>query len=62
MLNVKQRSCEYQFLVFGLIRPRIEPKSTVSVANVLSTQPLLDSSLIKCCAALGYFPAKSYKR
>ena len=42
MLNVKQGSCEYQFfIVFGLTGPGIEPGSTASVADVLSTRPLI---------------------
>ena len=40
-LNAKQESCKYQFLVFGLTRPGIEPESTVSVADALSTRPLI---------------------
>ena len=27
MLNTKQENCKYQFLVFGLTRPGIEPES-----------------------------------
>ena len=30
------------FIVFGLIRPGIEPESTASVADALSTRPLID--------------------
>ena len=41
LLNVKQGSCEYQFLVFGLTRPGIEPKSTALVADALSLRPLI---------------------
>ena len=29
-------------LVFGLTRPEIEPESTVSAADALSTRPLID--------------------
>ena len=29
------------FIVFGLTRPGIEPESTASVADPLSTQPLI---------------------
>ena len=41
MLNVKQGSCEYQLLVFGLTQPGIESELTVSVADALSTRPLI---------------------
>ena len=37
MLNVKQVSFEKHLLVFRLIQPRIEPMSTVSIADTLST-------------------------
>ena len=40
MLNSKQESYNTNFSVFGLTRPGIEPESTVSVADALSTQPL----------------------
>ena len=43
MLNVKQGSCEYQFfVVFGLTWPGIETKSTISVADVLSTRTIME--------------------
>ena len=38
LLNVRQGSCECQFLL-GLTRLGIEPEFTVSVANALSTKP-----------------------
>ena len=41
VLNVKQESWEYQFLVFGLTQPGIEPESTARVADALSTRPLI---------------------
>ena len=34
------------FIVFGLTQPGIEPKSTASVADALSTQPLKLNSLV----------------
>ena len=37
LLNVKQRSCEFQFLYFfGLTLPRIEAEFTVLIADTLS--------------------------
>ena len=36
--EVKQESCEYQLLVFGLIQQGIEHESTASVADALSIQ------------------------
>ena len=41
LLNVKQGSCEYQFLVFGLTQPGIETKPTVSETDALSTRSLI---------------------
>ena len=43
MLNVKSRKAvNTNFLVFGLTRPGMEPRSTVLVAGSLSTRPLID--------------------
>ena len=42
LLNVKKKSFVYQFLwSLGLIRPGIQPESTVSVAEALSVRPLI---------------------
>ena len=39
-------SCEYQFfIVFDLTRRGIEPESTASVADILSTQPLIGKAM-----------------
>ena len=35
------------FRVFGLVRPGIEPESTTSVADTLSTQPLIGSESLR---------------
>ena len=46
LLNVKQGSCEYLvFIVFGLTRLGIEPESTTSVADAISTWPLISYKL-----------------
>ena len=42
LLTVKQGSFEYQFFVFSLTRPGIELESTISAADTLSTQPLIN--------------------
>ena len=34
------------FIVFGLTRPGIEPKSTVLVADALSTRPLIGCTVL----------------
>ena len=36
------------FMFFGLTRPKIEPKSTVSVADALSIRPLINHCLLFC--------------
>ena len=41
LVSVKEESCEYTIFVFGLTRLGIEPQSTVSVADALSTLPLI---------------------
>ena len=41
VLNVKQRTVNMNFKVFGLTRPRIEPESTVPEADALSTRALI---------------------
>ena len=41
LLNAKQGSCEYKFLVFGLIQLENESESTVSLAEALSTRLLI---------------------
>ena len=47
LLNVKQGSFKYQplFIVLGLTRLGIEPESTTSVADALSTWPLISNKL-----------------
>ena len=40
VLNVEQQSMNNDFVVFGLSRRGIEPESTVSAADALSTRPL----------------------
>jgi len=40
MLNIKQRSCEYQILKsFGLLGQGTEPRSTDYEADALTTRP-----------------------
>ena len=42
-----QKSCEYQFfMVFGFTRPGIEPESTDSAGDALSTRPLIGTTVI----------------
>ena len=42
--NAKKKSYAYQFIVFGLTRPRNEPESTVCIREALSTRPLTNSA------------------
>ena len=40
MLSVKQGGIKYHFKVFGMTRPRIEPRSPGPLANTLSIMPM----------------------
>ena len=40
LLSVKQGSIKYNFEVFGMTRPGIEPRSPGSLANTLTTGPM----------------------
>ena len=42
MLSVKQGGIKYYFWVFGMTRPRIEPRSPGTMANSVTIVPMPD--------------------
>ena len=51
LISSREAGCEYKlFSKFGLTRPVIEPKSTVSAADALSTRPTIKNDKINSVA------------
>ena len=46
MLSVKQDDLKYHFLVFGMTRPGIEPRSPGPLANTLLIRPMARFTLL----------------
>ena len=45
MLSVEQGSIKYNFWVFGITQPGIEPQSPGPLANTLLIRPMLDEAV-----------------